>query len=149
MPSPIRVGCCSWTSDAWWGRVYPKGISDGERLGLYAKLFDTVEVDSTYYRSPARAVVDSWRRKTPEEFRFTLKFPRDLLDPKSPVDPAAVENFLASARALREKLGPILLQFPPWFRPGRGRPFLTSLLETLDPTLAYAVELRDAAWYQG
>ncbi|HLM91621.1 MAG TPA: DUF72 domain-containing protein [Thermoplasmata archaeon] len=149
MPAPIRVGCCSWTSDAWRGRIYPNGLADGERLALYARLFDTVEVDSTYYRSPARAMVEGWRRKTPDDFRFTLKFPRDLLDPKSPVDVAGIETFLTSARALREKLGPILLQFPPWFRPGRARPFLSGLLGALDPTLAYAVELRDAGWYQG
>ena len=149
MPATIRVGCCSWTSEAWWGRVYPPGIADGERLRVYARLFDTVEVDSTYYRSPARAMVDGWRRKTPDDFRFTLKCPRDLLDPKTPVDPEKVDAFLESARALGEKLGPILLQFPPWFRPGRAQPFLSSVLAALDPSLRYAVELRDAGWYQG
>lgn len=149
MDSRVRVGCSSWTSDAWWGRVYPRGLADGERLSVYARLFDTVEVDSTYYRSPTRALVEGWRRKTPDPFLFTLKFPRDLLDPKSPVDPPAVDGFLASARALGPKLGPILLQFPPWVRPGRATTFLTSLLDALDPSLRYAVELRDAGWYQG
>jgi uncharacterized protein YecE (DUF72 family) len=145
----LRVGCCSWTSDAWWGRVYPKARSDGERLGLYASLYDTVEVDATYYRSPARSMVEGWRRRTPEGFRFALKFPRDLLDPKTAVDPEGVAAFLDSARALREKLGPILLQFPPWVRPGRAEAFLASLLDTLEPGPSYAVELRDAGWYRG
>ncbi len=149
MDSRVRVGCSSWTSDAWWGRVYPRGLADGERLSVYARLFDTVEVDATYYRSPTRALVEGWRRKTPDPFLFTLKFPRDLLDPKSPVDPPAVDGFLGSARALGPKLGPILLQFPPWVRPGRATTFLTSLLDALDPSLRYAVELRDAGWYQG
>ncbi len=149
MVGTVRVGCSSWTSDAWWGRVYPRGLADGERLRVYARLFDTVEVDSTYYRSPARAMVEGWRRKTPEGFLFALKFPRDLLDPKVPLDRAAVDSFLASARALGPKLGPVLLQFPPWVRPGRAATFLSSLLDALDPSLRYSVELRDAGWYHG
>jgi uncharacterized protein YecE (DUF72 family) len=149
MDAELRIGCSSWTSDAWWGRVYPKGLPDGERLSLYARLFDTVEVDTTYYRSPSRALVSGWRRKTPDGFVFTLKFPRDLLDPKTPVDPAKVAEFTEVAQLLGPKLGPILLQFPPWVKPGRAMTFLSTLLDALDPNLRYAVELRDAAWFGG
>ncbi len=145
----LRIGCSSWTSDAWSGRVYPKGLPDGERLSVYAKLFDTVEVDATYYRSPAPGMVAAWRRKTPETFRFTLKFPRDLLDPKQPVDPEKVAAFLGAARHLEGKLGAILLQFPPWVRPGRAQTFLTQLLDTLEPGPRYSVEVRDAGWFRG
>ncbi len=149
MTGPVRVGCCSWTSEAWWGRVYPRSLADGDRLRTYARLYDTVEVDSTYYRAPSRAVVEGWRRKTPEGFRFALKFPRDLLDPKAPLESELVAEFLASARLLGPKLGPVLLQFPPWVRPGRASEFLTELLRTLDPSIRYAVELRDRGWYEG
>jgi uncharacterized protein YecE (DUF72 family) len=149
MDAEVRIGCSSWTSDAWWGRVYPKGLPDGERLTVYARLFDTVEVDSTYYRSPARAMVAGWRRKTPEGFVFTLKFPRDLLDPKTPVEPEKVTEFTEAAQVLGPKLGPILLQFPPWVKPGRATTFLPTLLDALDPKLRYAVEVRDAGWFTG
>lgn len=145
----LRIGCASWTSDSWAGRVYPNGIPDGQRLSVYAKLFDTVEVDSTYYRTPAPAMVIGWRRKTPSGFRFTLKFPRELLDPKAPVDPEKVATFLAAARHLEEKLGAILLQFPPWVRPGRAQEFLRTLVDVLEPGPRYAVELRDAGWFRG
>jgi uncharacterized protein YecE (DUF72 family) len=145
----FRIGCSSWTSEAWSGRIYPRGLADGDRLALYARLFDTVEVDSTYYRTPPAPMVIGWRRKTPAGFVFTLKFPRELLDPKVPVDPEKVATFTENARRLEEKLGPVLLQFPPWVRPGRARDFLVSLLSTLDPRLRYAVELRDAGWFQG
>ncbi len=145
----LRIGCSSWTSDSWAGRVYPRALPDGERLSVYAKLFDTVEVDSTYYRSPPSAMVVGWGRKTPEGFLFTLKFPRDLLDPKTPVDTEKVATFLDAARRLDEKLGPVLLQFPPWVRPGRAQVFLTTLLDALDPGLRYAVELRAAGWFEG
>lgn len=145
----LRVGCSSWTSEAWWDRLYLRTISDGERLGWYARLFDTVEVDSTYYRAPARGMVASWRDRTPPEFLFTLKLPRDLLDPKVPVDREALAAFLTSAKLLGPKLGPVLLQFPPWVRPGRARESLKELLDALDPAIRYSIELRDRGWFEG
>ena len=149
MGAELRIGCSSWTSEAWWGRLYPEGLPDGERLRWYARLYDTVEVDASYYRTPSAAMVDGWRRKTPENFVFTLKFPRDLLDPKEPVDAEAVAQFLDHAKRLGPKLGPILLQFARWTRPGKANAFLLELLERLDPTLRYAVELRDPGWFRG
>ncbi len=145
----LRIGCSSWTSEAWWGRLYPTGLRDGERLAWYAKLYDTVEVDSTYYRPPSEFLVRRWASVTPEGFLFTLKFPRDLLDPKRPVDVAKIDSFLASARLLGPKLGPILLQFPPWVKPGKASGFLTETLTALDHQLRYSVELRDAGWFRG
>lgn len=143
----LRIGCSSWTSDSWWGKVYPPGIPDGERLRYYARVFDSVEVDSTYYRPPAGFVVRGWRSKTPDGFRFTLKLTRDFLDPKRPVDSEKLAAFTSAAKLLEDKLGPILLQFPPWVKPGRASGFLDRLLDALDPTVRYAIELRDAGWF--
>lgn len=145
----LRIGCSSWTSDAWWGRLYPEGLKDGDRLAWYSKLYDTVEVDSSYYRAPSDYLVRRWASVTPDGFVFTLKFPRDLLDPKQPVDPTKIGSFLASAALLGPKLGPILLQFPPWVKPGRANAFMENVLAMLDARLRYAVELRDAGWFRG
>jgi uncharacterized protein YecE (DUF72 family) len=145
----LRVGCSSWTSDSWWGKVYETGIKDGDRLARYASLYDAVEVDSTYYRPPTSFLVRRWASVTPEGFVFTLKFPRDLLDPKRPVDRPQVDAFLKNARLLGPKLGPILLQFPPWVKPGRADAFLRELLGVLDPAIRFSIELRDAAWFRG
>lgn len=145
----LRIGCSSWTSEAWWGRVYPDRLADGERLAWYARLWDTVEVDASYYRDPGPSLVRRWARVTPPEFRFTLKFPRDLLDPKRPPHRERIAGFLSNARLLGPKLGAILLQFPPWVRPGRADPFLEDLLSLLEPGPRYAVELRDAGWFSG
>ena len=145
----LRTGCSSWTSDSWWGRVYPVGMKDGDRLVRYSRLYDTVEVDSTYYRPPTAFMVRRWASVTPEDFVFTLKFPRDLLDPKRPVERAQIDAFLVAARLLGPKLGPILLQFPPWVKPGRAGRFLSEILDALDPSLRYCVELRDAGWFRG
>jgi uncharacterized protein YecE (DUF72 family) len=149
----IRTGCSSWTSPAWAGRFYPEGIKDGDRLPFYAKAFDTVEVDSTYYRAPASFMVERWARVTPPEFRFALKFPRDLIDPKVPVDPQGIAEFVRTARLLGEKLGSIVLQFPPWFRPPDGPGgtlgYLDTVLAALPDGPRYAVELRASGWFQG
>ena len=147
MTAELRLGCSSWTSDAWWGRFYPVGLPPGERLAAYARWFDAVEVDSSYYRDPGAWVVRRWRRVTPVGFRFTLKFPREILDPKRPVDREAVAAFESHARELGPKLGALLLQFPPSATPNRAGSFLRELLDALDPAVRHAVELRDAGWF--
>lgn len=153
MDSQFHIGCSSWTSPAWSGRFYPAGLPDGERLAFYAGYFDSVEVDSTYYAPPRAFVVQSWARKTPETFRFSLKFPRDLLDPKKPSTSEDLASFVNTAQLLGQKLGPILLQFPPWFRPGRSptdgfSAYLERTLTGLPEGPRYAVELRDRRWYE-
>ncbi|MCI4353691.1 MAG: DUF72 domain-containing protein [Thermoplasmata archaeon] len=149
MVAELRTGTSSWTSEAWWGRVYPEGTPPSDRLGLYARLFDCVEVDATYYTLPARRMVEAWYARTPAEFLFALKLTRDLLDPKKPVNAEKLKEFVAAALTLHEKLGPILLQFPPWVKPGRSTQFLSDLLSVLPPGPTYAVELRDAGWFLG
>ncbi len=148
-PGDLRIGCSSWTSEAWRDRVYPRGTAAGERLRLYGRLFDTVEVDTSYYRDPGAFLVRRWAHATPDGFVFTMKFPRDLLDPKKGVDREAIALFESHARELGPKLGPLLLQFPPWASPGRAAGFLSELLRSLDPQIRHAVELRDAGWFHG
>lgn len=149
MTAQVHVGCSSWTSDAWWGRVYPEKLADGERLAWYAQRFNCVEVDSSYYHVPPREMVANWGRKTPPDFRFTMKLTRDLLEAREPADREQLARFLENASSLGPKLGPILLQYTPGVKPGKAQARLTELWDLLDPKLRYAVELRDAAWYRG
>ncbi|HTT25564.1 MAG TPA: DUF72 domain-containing protein [Thermoplasmata archaeon] len=143
----LRIGCSSWTSPAWKARFYPADLPDGERLAYYAKLFDTVEVDATYYAPPNPFVVRGWARKTPDSFRFTLKMFRDYLDPKKSAGPGPLGAFVDAARELGPKLGAILLQFPPWYKAGFSR-HLSTVLDDLPKGPPYAVELRDASWFR-
>jgi uncharacterized protein YecE (DUF72 family) len=150
----LAIGCSSWTSPAWSGRFYPEGLPDRDRLVEYARSFDTVEVDATYYAPPNPAVVRGWARRTPDSFRFALKMGRDLLDPKKADQDGSVVAFVHTAELLGPKLGPILLQFAPWFKapatPGRGNAeFLLHRLATLPEGPSYAVELRDRGWFEG
>ena len=69
----IRIGTCSWADEALSKHWYPPGVKAGERLPYYAEHFDTVEVDSTYYRLPDEGMVERWAARTPEEFVMHVK----------------------------------------------------------------------------
>lgn len=138
----IRIGTCSWADEALSKHWYPKGLPAGERLAHYAQHFDTVEVDSTYYRLPAEEMVQRWTERTPEDFVMHVKafglmtrhpvkleaLPPDLRDEAPTDDRGRVERpsrefraevfrrFLEALEPLRSagKLGGILFQFPPY-----------------------------------
>jgi uncharacterized protein YecE (DUF72 family) len=141
MAARIRVGTCSWADESlskWW---YPKGIRTAEeRLRYYAERFDTVELDSSYYRLPEPEQVEKWTERTPDGFVFHVKafavmtrhpvrleqLPPDLregvpTDERGRVDRPSREfraevfaRFHAALEPFRAagKLGGILLQFP-------------------------------------
>ncbi|MCI4323061.1 MAG: DUF72 domain-containing protein [Thermoplasmata archaeon] len=113
-----------------------------------------MEVDSTYYAAPNAFVVRGCEQKTPDDFCFTLKFPRDLMDPKKSFEPEKITKFVQTAQLLGPKLGPILIQFAPWFRPPYSSEtgtaaYLRKLVEALPEGPEHAVELRDAGWFSG
>jgi len=125
-----------------------------QRLPYYARFFDCVEVDATYYAIPARSMVRGWARRTPESFRFAIKVSRELLERDHPLDEAKADAFLAAAAEFGPKLAGVVAQFPPSFRPpgegdGGAVAQLRTLVERLGPKMPLAVELRDKAWFRG
>ena len=76
MAGEIRLGTSSFTADGWNGSFYPKGMKSADYLHYYSSRFDTVEVDSTFYRCPTMEAVKNWALKTPPGFIFSLKIPR-------------------------------------------------------------------------
>lgn len=148
----LRVGTSSWSSEDWVGVFYPPGTPAASFLGEYSKHFDTVEVDSTYYRSPAPSMVKNWRERTPPGFLFAAKFPRAITHEKILVDcEDDVAEFLGAMNLLGDKLGPLLLQFPYFNKKAFARPedFLARLkpfLEKLPGEHSYALEVRNKNW---
>lgn len=145
MPHPnLRLGLCSFTVPDWRGTFYHEDEED--LLAAYAKLLPVVEVDSTFYGIPKPAVVDGWAERTPADFRFCLKFPREITHEKM-LEKAEYPTkiFLDVAARLGERLGPLLLQFPYSFR-STHFPHLASYLEKLPKELRYAVEIRHRSW---
>jgi uncharacterized protein YecE (DUF72 family) len=139
----IHVGSMGWSYDFWKGNFYPKNLASNEFLAYYSKQFDTVEVDSTFYKIPSKKTVLDWREQTPNDFVFSLKFPRIITHVKmlrSCEEETRV--FLEHVELLGEKLGPLLLQFPPAFGDDRI-PLLREFLLHLTRRHRYVVEVRN------
>lgn len=145
------IGTQGWNYPAWSGPFYPRNARPADFLSLYARLFPTVEVDSTFYAVPAAATIDSWVRRTPASFRFALKFPREATHDDRLAGRASRETlalFADRVRGLGARLGPILLQMPPDFAPVM-RTTLEAFLDHWPADLALSVEVRDPAWLDG
>jgi uncharacterized protein YecE (DUF72 family) len=108
----IRIGTSAFTAAGWPGTFYPVGLKPAEYLSYYATKFDTVEVDSTFYRTPSMATVQVWRDKTPTGFVFAAKVPQVITHEKVLADCGEEFNqFVLTMDLLGDKLGPLLLQF--------------------------------------
>jgi uncharacterized protein YecE (DUF72 family) len=138
----LHIGTMGWSYPFWAENFYPKGISSGNYLVEYARHFDTVEIDSTFYRIPSKATFQKWKEQTPEAFLFSAKFPQTITHKKMLIDcEREVELFVERTATLQNKLGPLLLQFPPTFGP-KKIPLLEEFLEKLPKERRYAVEAR-------
>ncbi len=78
METQLFVGTSSWTADGWVGSFYPPGCKPADFLPEYAKHFNTVEVDSTFYRIPSAQTVKQWSERTPRGFVFAAKVPQTI-----------------------------------------------------------------------
>jgi len=147
-----RLGTSSWSSQDWVGVFYPPGTTSADFISEYAKHFDTVEVDSTFYRTPPAAVVRNWHARTPPGFLIAAKFPQVITHEKVLVDCGdELSEFLKAMDLLGDKLGPLLLQFPYFNKQAfpRAQDFLARLskfLDLLPRDRAYALELRNKYW---
>lgn len=150
--SNLHIGTSSWSSEDWVGVFYPPGTSAAGYLSEYAKHFDTVEVDSTFYRTPSASMVKNWRDRTPPGFLFAAKVPRTITHDKVLEDCSAeLKEFLGVMDVLGDKLGPLLFQFPYFNKQAFAK--ADDFLSRLEPFLAklpsgypFAVELRNKSW---
>ncbi len=139
----LHVGTIGWSYNFWRGIFYPNKTVSKDFLAYYATKFNTVEVDNTFYRIPNPQAVTHWREQTPDGFRFALKFPGVITHVKMLNDcQRETDLFLERTKLLSEKLGPLLLQFPPVFGVER-LPDLANFLNKLPKTHHYVVEVRD------
>ena len=146
MSARIRLGTQGWNYDAWVGPFYPTGTRPVDFLSVYARAFDAVEVDSTFYAVPAVRTIRGWVDRTPAGFVFSPKMPQEITHERRfrGAGDAAAE-FLDRMRELGDKLGPILIQLGADFRE-RELPALAAFLPTLPRDLAFAIEFRDRGW---
>ncbi len=144
------LGCSGWAYDDWVGPFYPPGTPPGEFLERYARVFPTVEVDSSFYRAPSPYLVRRWAERTPGSFRFSLKAPREIThEPDETQRATVLAGFLRAIEPLRSagKLGALVLQFPGSFRAPSGEARLDRLLDAIPSEFPLAVELRHGSWW--
>jgi uncharacterized protein YecE (DUF72 family) len=145
MSCEIRIGTSGYHYKHWIGPFYPAGTSSNQMLDFYARHFDTVELNNSFYRLPTESAFKDWRNSTPANFFFAVKASRYLTHRKKLKDSeSALNKFLPRVAHLEAKRGPILFQLPPRWRINPER--LESLLQALPRVFRYAFEFRDPSW---
>ena len=144
----VRIGTSSWRFDDWKGAFYT--AKAGDELAFYARHFPTVEIDSTWYFTPRKSVVESWCERVPVDFRFAAKVPRAITHDKNLIDCGSeIDEFLHTMGNLGEKRGPLLFQFPPHWGALEGEDALRRFLPNLPrhDNWQFAWEFRHASWF--
>jgi uncharacterized protein YecE (DUF72 family) len=141
----VHVGTSGWSYDHWVGVLYPRAASSLERLDAYARRFETVEVNNTFYRWPKDEVFAAWHARLPGGFVVSAKASRGLTQFRKLNDPepwlARMESGLSR---LREKRGVLLFQLPPHF--GRDLDRLDRFLARVPSGQRASVEFRHPSW---
>jgi uncharacterized protein YecE (DUF72 family) len=141
-----RIGTSGWVYHHWQGVFYPADLRQSQWLSYYSEHFDTVEINSSFYRLPSEAAFDHWRDHSPPGFRYAVKANRFLTHIKRLKEiNEPLERFLERARRLGDKLGPILWQLPPRWHPDLER--LEQFASRLPSDLIHVFEFRDPHWF--
>ncbi len=146
--SNIRIGTCGFSYKDWLGNFYPQFCPVADFLRFYSSVFNTVEIDATFYRVPGKEMVKRWASQVREGFLFAAKFPRTVTH-EGALDKRirTIELFTEVMRHLDDHLGPLLLQFPYSFKPSEFD-LLCRLIEVLPGDIRVAMEVRNKSWLQ-
>jgi uncharacterized protein YecE (DUF72 family) len=140
------IGTSGWHYDHWREEFYPTGLPKSGWLEFYSKHFSTVELNNSFYRLPSEKAFANWRDSSPGAFVFAVKVSRFITHIKRLKDTAEpVANFIARARLLDEKLGPLLYQLPGSMK--RDYQVLEEFLKTLPENSCNVFEFRDDSWF--
>ncbi|MEM7803205.1 MAG: DUF72 domain-containing protein, partial [Chloroflexota bacterium] len=142
------LGTVGFGYKQWNGIFYPKGMKPIQYLRHYAQFFDSVEIDSTFYGTPAVDKVERWGSAVPERFRFSIKTPQQITHEMRLVNVSEeMGHFVDTMRHLKGKLGIILVQLPPDFTV-KEEESLISFLKELPTDIRFAIEFRHLSWMQ-
>src|SRR2546423_5810651 len=154
--SCVKVGCQGWNYDDWVtgaaggaGIFYPQGTRSSAMLELYARAFETVEVDSTFYAIPAVTTVEGWAARTPPGFTFSLKLPQEITHERAlrSGSAALVCEFCERVRRLGDHLACVLIQLPPQFElTPENTGALLEFLPQLPRDIRFSIEFRSPGW---
>lgn len=140
------IGTSGYSYKQWKGAFYPEGLPDAEMLRFYGERFATVEINYTFYRSATVRQLQSWAKETPAHFAFALKAPRRITHDLRLRDAADLAvDFCDTSRALKDKLGALLFQLPPFLK--RDTPRLEDFLHQMPEGFRVAFEFRNPTWF--
>ena len=143
----IFTGCAKWGRKDWIGKIYPKGTKEADFLSLYAKHFNCIELNATFYRMPTLSQTQGWRQKVGDDFKFCPKFTdqithlRRLKDVKELTD-----RFLEGVSGFGNTLGPLFLMPHPGMAP-KTIDNIQAFIESLPDDVELFVELRHPEWF--
>jgi len=142
----VRIGTSGWQYADWRGVLYPKGLPQRAWLRRYAEVFDTVELNSSFYRLPAAGTFEHWKESVPPGFVIAAKLSRYLTHVRGLRDPdAPVRLFMERASHLGPHLGPVVMQLPPTLPRDEDR--LERALGAFPRDVKIAVEFRHPSWF--
>jgi uncharacterized protein YecE (DUF72 family) len=142
----IWIGTSGFQYPEWKGTFYPSDLAVKKMLAYYAARFSTTEINYSFYRIPSVTTFSKWVAETPAGFQFSLKSPQEITHVKKLRDcDEVLARFWEAAVTLKEKLGVVLFQLPPYFR--KDISVLNQFLASLPPDLKSAFEFRHTTWF--
>jgi uncharacterized protein YecE (DUF72 family) len=143
-----HIGCSGFHYKEWKETFYPKGLAQRKWFDYYSTRFNTLELNVSFYRFPQLSTLEGWYQKSPAGFTFSMKAPRLITHYKKFNDTQSLlQDFYSTAReGLKEKLGPILFQFPGQFTYDEEK--LHQIVEQLDNSFTNVLEFRHAGWWR-
>lgn len=134
-----------WSYNFWKNNFYSSQSKPETFLEEYSKHFNTVEVNSSFYRVPSISTLNNWKNQTSKNFCFALKVPKRITHENKTLDSSHLEYFLDAVIHLGSKLGPLLFQFPYSFKLARID-YLKDLVSILPKNIRYSFEVRNKSW---
>lgn len=148
----IYIGTSGWQYYHWYQKFYPQNLKSKDFLSFYAKEFNTVEVNTSFYHFTREKTFENWRSKVPKDFLFSIKLHRLFTHFRKlklkTEDKKILKETINSYFALKENLGPILIQLPPSLK--KDLKLLKNFFQVLDPfrKLKFAIEFRHSSWLE-
>ncbi len=142
----VLLGCPRWADRGFHGKIYPPKTKQSDQLPEYARSFDTIELNTTFY-GVREELIARWRDQAPARFRFCPKIPKAISHHRQLLNAEAdMERFVRAVSAFGDRLGPSWILLPPGFPPSQRRT-LRAFLDRWSGELALAVELRHEEWF--
>jgi uncharacterized protein YecE (DUF72 family) len=144
----LRIGCSGWSYKDWEGIFYPRGLAAKDYLAYYSKVFDCVEIDSSFYRVPGQFMINQWWNNTPGGFIFSTKLPKKITHERKLVGSESnLVYFYSVLSKLKDKLGPVVIQLPPSIKFSSHGDVMKEFVSHLSPEFKHAIEFRHGSWF--